>query len=304
LAVGAAWIVVSVGTAAASAAFTALIADQLSEQRGAASAAASSAQALGIVVGVGAVVLLGLGITEAYAVLAGFIAVVGVGAAILMPDPQPDHDLRGPRTMRHLSSVRNPVFVRLLIARLAVNLGNALGTSLLLYFLLYGIGVPASEAEDDLLILIVIYTAFVVIASIVAGMVSDRTGRRRGFSAIAALVQAASGVVILVSPSFMMTAVAAAIMGAGYGAYMAVTLAFSTDLLQDPDEHARDLSIVNVSANLGQLLGPLIGSGLVALVGGFWLLFAAAVVLSVVGAFITLSVRHSPVSPQPHPAQR
>src|SRR5699024_9316426 len=70
--VGAAWVVTSVGVSVTSAALTALIADQLDDQRGAASAAASSAQAVGIVVGVGAIVLLGLSTGASYAVLAGF----------------------------------------------------------------------------------------------------------------------------------------------------------------------------------------------------------------------------------------
>ncbi|WP_235201352.1 MFS transporter [Microbacterium sp. CH12i] len=54
LSVGAAWIGVSVGIAVVSAALTAMIADQVFEQRGTASALVSSAQAVGIVVGVGA----------------------------------------------------------------------------------------------------------------------------------------------------------------------------------------------------------------------------------------------------------
>ena len=61
-AVALSWIGVSVGIAVASAAFTAMIADQLAAQRGGASAAVSSSQALGIVVGVGVIVLLGLGV--------------------------------------------------------------------------------------------------------------------------------------------------------------------------------------------------------------------------------------------------
>src|SRR5690625_6683645 len=32
-------------------------------------------------------------------------------------------------------------------------------------------------------------------------------------------------------------------------------------LLLDPDDHARDLSLVNSAANLGQLVGPLLGAG-------------------------------------------
>ncbi|OZB82136.1 MAG: MFS transporter [Microbacterium sp. 13-71-7] len=305
-AVGAAWIVVSVGVSVASAALTAMIADQLTTQRGAASAAASSAQAVGIVVGVGAVVLIGLTVEQSYYLLAAIIAVVGSGTALLLPDA-PAHELAlpAPRTGSRTASWRDRDFLWLLISRFVVNIGNAFGTSLLLFFLLYGVRVPGAAAQDDLLILIVIYTVFVVIASIVAGILSDRPSasplrRRRTITAVSAVVQAVSGVVILISPSFEMTAVAAGIMGAGYGAYMAVSLAFATDLLKDPDDHARDLGLVNVSAQLGQLLGPLLGAGLVALVGGFWLLFAAAAVLSVVGAAMTYAVRvASPASPVP-----
>ncbi|MBS1675047.1 MAG: MFS transporter [Actinobacteria bacterium] len=311
VAVGGAWIVVSVGVSVASAALTAMIADQLTTQRGAASAAASSAQAVGIVVGVGAVVLIGLNVAQSYFLLAAIIAVIGTGTALLLPDA-PAHELAlpAPRTTARTASWRDRDFLWLLISRFTVNIGNAFGTSLLLFFLLYGVRVPSAAAQDDLLILIVIYTVFVVIASIVAGILSDRPSagplrRRRTITAVSALVQAVSGVVILFSPTFAMTAVAAAIMGAGYGAYMAVSLAFATDLLKDPDDHARDLGLVNVSAQLGQLLGPLLGAGLVALVGGFWLLFGAAAVLSVVGAAMTYAVRaSSPASPAPAAAPR
>jgi MFS family permease len=309
IAVGGAWIVVSVGVSVAMAALTAMIADQLTTQRGSASAAASSAQAVGIVVGVGAVVLLGLDIWPAYLLLAAVIAVIGIGTALLLPDA-PAHELAlpAPHSAGRRASWRDRDFLWLLVSRLVVNIGNAFGTSLLLFFLLYGVRVPSVEAQDDLLLLIVIYTVFVVIASIVAGMLSDRPSadplrRRRTLTAVSAVVQALSGVVILISPSLVMTSVAAAIMGAGYGAYMAVSLAFATDLLTDPDDHARDLGLVNVSAQLGQLLGPLLGAGLVALVGGFWLLFGAAAVLSAVGAAMTYAVRTtSPASPARVPA--
>ena len=88
LTIGASWVGVSVGVAIASAAFTAMIADQLPvAQRGAASSAASSAQAVGIVAGVGTVVLLGLGVFDGYLVLSIAMALVGTAAALLLPDP-------------------------------------------------------------------------------------------------------------------------------------------------------------------------------------------------------------------------
>lgn len=299
--VGLAWVGVSVGTAIASAAFTALIADQLTTQRGAASAAVSSSQALGIVVGVGVIVLLELGILVGYLALAGFLLVVGVAAAFLLPDPPAPDQSTAARTVRSFServaTLRDRDFAWMLSGRLIVNIGNALGTGLLLFFLLYGLGIDASIAEDDLLLLIVIYTVFVVAASVISGWISDRSGRRIGIVVVSAMVQGAASLMLAAFPSLTMAMVAAALLGVGYGAYMSVGLALGTDLLPYPEDHARDLGFVNVSASLGQLLGPLIGAGLVALVGGFWLLFAVGGVLSIVGGLMTLAIRRRTAAP-------
>jgi MFS family permease len=293
--VGLAWVGVSVGVAVASAAFTALIADQLTTQRGAASAAVSSSQAVGIVVGVGVIVLLELGVVTGYLVLAGFIAVVGTLAALLLPDPlaepQVDAARRASSLRERLAGLRDRDFAWLLAGRLVVNIGNALGTGLLLFFLLYGLQRDPAAAEDELLLLIVVYTVFVVVASIASGWISDRTGRRVPFVLWSAVVQGAASVLLVLAPSLTTTLVAAALLGIGYGAYMSVGLALATDLLPFPEDHARDLGFVNVAASLGQLVGPLLGAGLVALVGGFGLLFAVGGVLSIAGGLMTLAIR-------------
>lgn len=295
LLVGAAWIGVCVGIGVASAAFTALIADQLPpDRRGGASAAVGSSQALGIVLGVGAVVLLGLDVLPGYLLLAVLIAVVGTWAAFGLPDPVvPRAQLAVGEKHDRFASLRDRDFAWMLIGRLVTNVGNALGTSLFLFFLMYGLGQEDAEAEDNLLVLVVVYTVFVVGASIVSGMVADRHGHRRTLTVAAAVVQSVAGVVIVVSPTFTATVVAAAIMGVGYGAFSTAGLAFATDLLPYEQDHGRDLGIVNVAAALGQLLGPIIGAGLVALVGGFWLVFAAACALSIIGGLISLGAREA-----------
>lgn len=295
--VGLSWVGVSVGVAVASAAFTALIADQLTTQRGAASAAVSSSQALGIVVGVGVIVLLELGVVVGYLALAGFLAVVGTTAALLLPDP-PARDrvavARETRSLRErLAALRDRDFAWLLAGRLTVNIGNALGTGLLLFFLLYGLDRDPSTAEDELLLLILVYTVFVVIASVASGWISDRLGRRIPFVVWSAVVQGVASVILVVAPSLTAAMIAAALLGVGYGAYMSVGLALGTDLLPHPEDHARDLGFVNVSASLGQLIGPLLGAGLVALVGGFWLLFLAGGLLSIAGGLMTFAIRTS-----------
>ncbi len=301
--VGACWVGVSIGVSVASAAFTALIADQLPpSQRGAASSAVGSSQAVGIVLGVGLVVLLGLGVLAGYLLLAALIAVVGTSSALLLPDPPATASDLPPRatTRPRLASLRDRDFAWMLSGRLVVNIGNALGTALFLFFLLHGLDQPSAQAQDNLLLLIVVYTVFVVVASVFTGILSDRTGRRRRLTVAATFVQAASGVVIVLQPTFEMTLVAAALMGVGYGAFSTVGLAFATDLLPDAQDHGRDLGIVNVTAALGQLIGPVLGAALVAMVGGFWLVFLMAAVLSVVGGLMTARARQ----PLPLPAPR
>jgi MFS family permease len=302
LAVGSAWVGVMVGFAVASSAFTALIADQLTGQRGAASAAVGSAQAVGIVLGVGVVVVSGVGLLGGYLLLAGLLAIGGTLGALVLPDPVPAGPaLRPDSTGLSLTSdvLGDGNFVRMLLGRLAGNLGNALGTGLLLFFLMFGIGQPAADAENNLLLLIVVYTVFVVAASVVGGVVSDRTGRRKSMVVVSALVQAVAAMIIAVAPTLPVTMVAAALIGVGYGIFNAGGLALATDLLPGQDANAQDLGIVNVSANLGQLLGPVVGAGLIAAVGGFWLLFVAAALFSVLGAVLTATVRveRGPASP-------
>ncbi|SJN44143.1 major facilitator superfamily MFS_1 [Microbacterium esteraromaticum] len=296
-AVGACWLGVSIGISVASAAFTALIADQLPPaQRGAASSAVGSSQAVGIVLGVGLVVLLGLGVLAGYLLLAAVIAVIGTASALLLPDPPATPSDRPPRQRPRLASLRDRDFSWMLGGRLVTNVGNALGTALFLFFLMHGLGQSSAVATDNLLLLIVVYTVFVVIASVFTGILSDRTGKRRRLTVAATFVQALSGVIVVIAPTFETTMVAAALMGLGYGAFSTVGLAFATDLLPDEQDHARDLGIVNVTAALGQLIGPMLGAALVALVGGFWLVFLMATVLSIVGGLMTAVAR------QPEPA--
>jgi len=295
LQVGAAWVGVCVGIAIVSAAFTAMIADQLPmAQRGAASSAVGSAQALGIVLGVGVVVLFELASFDSYLLLAGLMAIGGTATALLLPDPK-GAEAGAPAAptsfLEQFAALRDREFRLVLLGRLVVNIGNALGTALLLFFLMYGIGQDSASAEDNLLLLVVVYTVFVVGASVLTGIVSDRIGKRRGLTVAAALVQAVSGIVVVISPTFGMTMVAAALMGVGYGAFSTVGLALATDLLPTEKDHGRDLGVVNTVAQLGQLLGPVIGAGLVALTGDFRMVFACATLLSIIGAGITAFVR-------------
>lgn len=290
--VGVAWVGVCLGAAVASAAFTALIADQLpTSRRGAASAVIGSSQAVGVVIGVAVVVLLGLGVVAGYLLMAAVVAAAGTVAALALPDPAGRGEGRSERRVRGLASLtRERDFLRMLLGRLFVNIGNALVTALLLFYLLHGLRLGRDAAETDLLLVIVVYAVFVVAASVVFGVVSDRRAGRRVPAVVAAAVQAGSPALLLIHPSWGTTLVAGALMGIGYGAYSTVGLALATDLLPRPEDHARDLGVVQVVAALGQLIGPVLGAGLVVLSGGFVGVFVGSLVLTLLGAVVTATV--------------
>jgi hypothetical protein len=98
-------------------------------------------------------------------------------------------------------------FLWLLVSRLVVNIGNAFGTSLLLFFLLYGVQVPSPRPRTTCCPHRDLHGVRRDRVDL-AGMLSDRPSASAApsshLTAVSAVVQAVSGVVILISP-FEMT---------------------------------------------------------------------------------------------------
>jgi MFS family permease len=276
-----------------SAGLTALISDQVPVgQRGWISGLISAPQALGIIIGV---LLVGeMTIGQGYLVLAALVVLLALPFAARVPDP-PVAATGVPLTLRTLargfwiSPREHPDFGWTLLSRVLVNVGNALATSLLLYFLQYGLG--RSTAEDDILLLVVIYAVTSVLAALVCGRMSDRLGRRKVFVLIASVLQVLAGLLLAGWPSFTMVTVTAGITGAGYGAFLAVDQALATQVLPDEQSRGKDLGIMNIASAIPQSLGPMIGAVLILLWGGFGAVFIASAVFGLLGALAVLPVR-------------
>jgi MFS family permease len=290
-----AWAVALAGFAAVSSALTALIADQVPVgQRGTVSSFVSAPQAVGTIVGLVLVESVALATAGSYALVAVVLLVLVVPLLAAIPDP-PVAGLRArPRLAAAVGSLwidprTHPDFAWTLTGRLLVNLGNALGTSLLLYFLAEGLGDP--NAEDDLIPLVLVYLVLLVVATLIAGRASDRSGRRRVFVGVAAALQGFAGLLLAVAPAYGTALVAAAFLGAGYGVFLSVDQALATQVLPAAADRGKDLGIMNVALAVPQAFGPLVGAGLMALFGGFAALFVGAAVLSALGALSVARIR-------------
>jgi MFS family permease len=289
------WSLALSGFCVAASALTALIGDRVPvERRGTVSAWVGGSQALGTIAGLLLVTEVFTGIQAGYAAVAVVLVVLVVPFLVTTPDEpagasRPRLTLRGIIAGMWIDPRTHPDFAFTLTGRVLVNLGNALGTTLLLYFLLYGIG--DVDAEDDLVLLSLLYLLFLVVATFAGGMLSDRLGRRRIFVAVAAVFQGLAAALLIVAPSLPAAFVAAAFLGLGYGCFLSVDQALATQVLPDPESRGKDLGIMNVAMAVPQAFGPLIGAGLVALTGGFGAVFAAAALLSMLGAVSVARVR-------------
>jgi MFS family permease len=184
---------------------------------------------------------------------------------------------------------RHGDFARAFGGRLLIILGNALATSYLLFFLTDDLRVP--DPDLGLLELTAVYLAFTLIATWAGGRASDRSGRRRAYAAVGAALQAVATALLVVAPSISMAIVAAAFLGAGFGAYLAVDQALVTAVLPDASTRAKDLGIINIGYLVPQAAGPLLASLIIGELGGYGTLFAAAGVSTVLGAVAVQRIR-------------
>ena len=293
--VAATWLVAQLGMFAAMAGLTATIADDVPpHQRGAVSAAIYGPQALGIVLGLGLVTALGGSAGTGYPVLALVLVVAALPWVVRTRERAPRGAVRPQSLGAAVRSTwvapgRHPDYAWAFAGRLLVNLGNALGTTYLLYFLTDGLRV--ADPEGSLLILTLVYLVATVAATWGGGVLSDRTGRRRVFVAGAAVLQALACGFLVVAPSWPSALAAGLLLGAGYGAYTSVDQALVTQVLPDPRAVAGELGVMNVAVVAPQALAPLLASLVIAELGGYGVLFAVAGMFTVLGALSVGRIR-------------
>jgi MFS family permease len=292
--VGIAWLLATLGINMATAGLTAAIADEVPDsQRGAISAAIYGPQAVGVLVGVAILTLLNNNGVRAYSFLAIALVACAAPFALRYRDVAATHV--APLTVRSVLSGlwidprQNPDFAWAFAGRLAVNLGNALGTTYLLYFLQDDL--KLKDPDAGLLVLTLIYLIFTLTATILGGSASDRSGRRRPYVAVAAALQAIASLMLTAFPHFPVAMVAAAFLGAGYGAYMSVDQALVTAVLPDAESRAKDLGIMNVGSVGPQAIAPLIASMVIGTLGGYPVLFGTSGVVTVLGALMVYRIK-------------
>jgi MFS family permease len=291
-----AWVGAQVCLNAMLASLTAAVPDRVPvEQRATVSGWVGIPQALGLVIGVVLVTAVVSGNAAGYAAVALALVLLALPFAVATPDDPLPPEHRPPWHTRSflagfwVSPRRHPDFAWAWITRFAVQLGNALGTLYLLYFLTDA--VRLDDPEGGLLVLILIYTGALIATTVVGGVLSDRTGRRKPFVIASGLVMAVAAVLLAGWPTWPVALVAAAILGAGYGIYVAVDAALITQVLPAAQGRAKDLGVINIANSAPQVLGPALAAPVVASLGGYPVLYLLTAAVTVIGSVLVVKIR-------------
>src|SRR4051794_10656627 len=295
LGVAVGWAVAQVGLNIMLATLTAPVPDRVPvSQRGAVSGWIGMPQALGLVLGAVLVTAVVTGTSTGYVVMAIGVAALAVPFALLTPDdPLPRSYRRPDRRPRSWTVFRgHPDFAWAWGTRFLVQLGNALGTLYLLYFLQDR--VKLADPAGGLLIMILLYTVGMVATAVVGGRLSDRSGRRKIFVIWSGVVIAIAALLLAIWPTWPSALVASVLLGAGYGVYLAVDTALITQVLPAATDRAKDLGVINIATAAPQVLGPAIAAPLVTHLGGYPTLYAVTAAVTLLGALMVVRIRSVP----------
>lgn len=291
-----AWSVALLGQCAAGVVLTTALARHVPPRyQATVSTAVAVANAAGVVLGTALAGASGDDFARGGALLALAVLVTCLPFALTRPPPRvdtvttaaaPDGSGPGPATRS-----RRPLRVAF-TARSLLTLGNALGTTLLLFFFTYDLHLP--DAETFLVEVVVVYVVATVLTAAVCGPLSDLLQARRVFLVAAGVLQAGAALVLALSPTRTDVVTAAVVIGVGWGAFMAVDQAVVATVTDGVEGRGRDVAVLGVASSLPQNLGPLLASLVVAAAGGFAPLFLVAAVVVLTGGAAAVALPRGP----------
>jgi MFS family permease len=270
-------------------------------QRGFISALAGLAQVLATILGLAIVISISGGFVAKYAALAVVLVavvgllVLGVADPPLPPGSTPPLSLRRLAGILWVNPVRHPDFGWAWLTRFLVMLGYAVGTTYMLYFLRDEVGYerlfPGKEAAEGVLWLNVVAGGTLLLTIVAGGVVSDRLQRRKVFVMASTAIIAVGLLIFGIWPTWTASLIAVAILGAGFGVYLAVDVALITEVLPDAENRGKDLGVINIANTLPQTLAPALCGLLVKHAGGYPTMFAVATVITLLGAVLVQPIR-------------
>jgi MFS family permease len=259
----------------------------------------SVAQAVGLIIGLAAVVLVFPSVTAGMtAISVGYVVCLAPLIIVLYRLPRVSYaspgsaGSKGGRPDLRALLATGQGFGLVFVGKFLIMLAETIAL-LYLYYYLQDV-VHYRDPGDGQLILILIATVAVIIATVAVGRVADLSGSYRRYAVLSSLLMAATGFTLAGFATWGLVLVCAFTLGAGYGAFQSVSQALSMVVLPSPANAGRDLGIINIASSIPQVIGAPIAGLVVAGVGGYRGLFVFAGLLAVAAAAVFARVPSAP----------
>jgi len=290
------WCLVQLGANAAYAAITAAVPDRVPViQRGGVGGLAAMGQTLGILIGAVFGAVVSGNFMVGYWLCAAALLLSVLPYLFHPNDPalsRNELEAFRPRTFIrgfYISPRIYPDFAWAWLTRFLVNVGNQLTIVYLLFFLRDII--HHEDPAAGVLVLTGIYAVMVMVTAVLAGPWSDRVGRRKPFVIASSATIAMAGAIMAFFPVWPGALAGAAVLGIGFGAYLAVDFALLTQVLPFAVNRGKDMGVINVANSLPQVVAPALALLAVTHGGGYRTLFLTAAVIGLLGAVFVVKIK-------------
>ncbi|XBH21214.1 MFS transporter [Jonesiaceae bacterium BS-20] len=194
---------------------------------------------------------------------------------------------------------KHPDFGWAWLTRFIVTLSTSTTLFYLYYYLQDEIGLTRDDAlvahglrvSEGVLLLTATYAIAVFGTVVVAGVLSDRLGKRKVFVSAASIFIGIATVTIAFAPNFAVVIVGAIILGLGTGVFTSVDFAMVSQVLPATEDTGKDVGIIHLAITLPNILAPVVAALLVGSLGGYTSLYLFAGSLAVLGGLLVYKIK-------------
>lgn len=230
-------------------------------------------------------------------IMAVVVLLSGPIFAVLAPDTSNKNDARTAFDAKTLlasfkmPSLQHKDFYKALFGKLFFVVGTYAVTGYQLYILTDYMGADTATAGNIIALYSMIHLVLGAVFGGITGPISDRVKRRKIFVVGAAILIAVGTLIPLIVAEPWTLLVFAVFGGIGSGTFNAVDQAVNYAVLPTEDAAAKDLGILNMANNGGQVLGPLLSSAVIGLFSSYAAVFIASAVMLVLSGGTIKAIR-------------
>ncbi|HJE45891.1 MFS transporter [Levilactobacillus namurensis] len=181
-------------------------------------------------------------------------------------------------------------FYLALFGKLAIQTASFAISGYQLYILTDYIKLHGGKLQSYVTLISMILMVTAIVLCIFAGPLSDKIGKRKVPVIFAGGLIAVGSLVPMFSTKPWVMLAYAAIVGIGMGMYNSVDQALNIEVLPDPKTAAKDLGLLNMANNGGQVFGPIFSAAIIGIVG-YRGIFPLACAMAVIGSVLIIFIK-------------